>query len=62
MISNGRDSSQLFVGVFDTFLARYLLLLPSGTQPFSGLYGAMAILATTEVNSSHCDMRLELQV
>ena len=55
-VDNGRDSFQLFVGVFDTFLVWYLPVLPSGAHAIANMTSLRAIdgdLATTHVNPSH---------
>ena len=52
-MSNGRDSYQLFVWVFDTCLLWYLLVLPSETQPVANKTSLRPTLATNNVNPSH---------
>ena len=42
-VSNGGDSLQLFVGVFDTCLVCYLLVLPSETHVIANMTSLMAI-------------------
>ena len=42
-LTNGRDSFQLFVGVFDTCLVWYLLELPSETQAVTTMTSLRAI-------------------
>ena len=50
--NNGRDSFQLFVGVFDTCLAWYLLVLPSETHCVANMTSQMAIDGNTSYHSS----------
>ena len=49
--ANGRDSFQLFVGVFDTCLVWYLLVLPSETQAVATMTSLRAIDGNTSYNS-----------
>ena len=49
--ANGRDSFQLFVGVFDTCLVWYLLVLPSETHAAANLTSLRAIDGDTSYNS-----------
>ena len=42
-VCNGRDSFQLFVGVFDTCLVWYLLVLPSYTHAVANMTSLRAI-------------------
>ena len=48
---NGRDSFQLFVGVFDTFPVWYLLVLPSETHAIVNMTSLMAIDGDTSYHS-----------
>ena len=50
-VSNGRDSFQLFVGVFDTCLICYLLVLPSETHVIANITSLMAIDGDTSYHS-----------
>ena len=43
MLLNGRDSFQLFVGVYDTCLVWYLLVLPSETYAVANMTSLRAI-------------------
>ena len=59
---SGRDSFQVFVGVFDTCLVWYLLVLPSETHAVANIpLGGqeMATLAAIHVNPSHLLLVLE---
>ena len=49
--SNGRDSFQLFVGVFDTCLVWYLLVLPSETHAAANMTSLRAIDGNTSYHS-----------
>ena len=51
MASNGRDSYQLFAGVFDTCLVWYLLVLPSETHAVTNMTPLRAIDGNTIYNS-----------
>ena len=51
-VDNGRDSFQLFVGVFDTFLVWYLLVLPSETHAVKKMTSLKAIDGDTSYHSS----------
>ena len=51
MRSNGRDSFQLFVGVFDTWLVWYLLVLPSDTHAVANMTPLRAIYGDTSYDS-----------
>ena len=42
-VENGRYSFQLFVGVFDTYLVCYLLVMPSETHAVSNMASLRAI-------------------
>ena len=44
---------QLSVGVFDTCLVWYLLVLPSYTHAVTNMTSLMATIATTHMNPSH---------
>ena len=48
---NGRDSFQLFVGVFDTSLVWYLLVLPSETHSVANMTSLRAIDGDTSYHS-----------
>ena len=47
--ANGRDSFQLFVGVFDTCLVGYLLVLPSETHSVASMTSLRAIDGNTSL-------------
>ena len=49
--NNGRDSFQLFVGVFDTCLLWYLLVLPSETHAVTNMTSLKAIDGDTSYHS-----------
>ena len=48
---NGRDSFQLFVGVLDTCLVLYLLVLPSQTHAVANMTSLKAIDGDTSYHS-----------
>ena len=50
-LSNESDSIQLFVGVFDTFLVWYLLVLPSETYAIANMTSLRAIDGDTSHHS-----------
>ena len=57
MTQDGRNSFQLFVGVLDTYLVWYLLVLPSEINAFTYMTSFRAIDGDTSyhsVNPSHC--------
>ena len=49
--NNGRDSLQLFVGVFDTCLVWYLLVLPSESQAVANMTSSKTIDGSTNYHS-----------
>ena len=51
VIPNGRDSFQLFVGVFDTCLVWYLLVLPSETHAVASMTSCRAVDGDTSYHS-----------
>ena len=51
-LDNGRDSFQLFVGVFDRCLVWYLLVLPSDTHAVAIMTSLRAIDGNTSYHSS----------
>ena len=51
MVYNGRDSFQLFVGVFDTCLVWYLLVLPSETHAAAKMTSERAVDGDTSYHS-----------
>ena len=50
-LTNGRDSFQLFVGVFDTCLVWYLPVLPSETHAVADMNSLRAIDGNTSYHS-----------
>ena len=50
-MGNGRDSFQLFVGVFDTCLVWYLLVVPSGAHAVANVTSLRPIDGNTSYHS-----------